>query len=159
MKRLVLTFAILLGLAAPAWAGLAEGAAAYLRGDYATALREWRPLAEQGDALAQSVLGGMYEKGQGVPQDYAEAVRWYRKAANQGNALGQFNLGVMYGKGQGVPQDYVQAHMWSNLAASRFSPGTDHAKAVKHRDIFAQLMTPAQIAEAQRLAREWKPKK
>ncbi len=65
----------------------------------------------------------------------------------------------MYEQGQGVPQDYVQAHMWFNLAASRSPPGADHAKAVKNRDILAAKMTPAQIAEAQRMAREWKPKK
>ncbi len=69
MKRLVLTFAILIGLAAPAWAGFAEGVAAYMRGDYATALRELRPLAEQGDANAQFNLGLMYDDGRGVPQD------------------------------------------------------------------------------------------
>ncbi len=65
----------------------------------------------------------------------------------------------MYYKGRGVPQDYVQAHMWLNLAASRFPQGTDRDMAVKIRDILAAKMTPAQIAEAQRLAREWKPKK
>ncbi len=64
----------------------------------------------------------------------------------------------MYEKGQGVPQDYVQAHMWYNLAASHFAPGSDRDRAVKNRDIIAEKMTPAQIAEAQRLAREWKPK-
>ena len=62
-----------LGLTAPAWAGLDEGVAAYKRGDYATALREWRPLAKQGNAKAQFVLGVMYDKGRGVPQDYAKA--------------------------------------------------------------------------------------
>ena len=65
----------------------------------------------------------------------------------------------MYSKGQGVPQDYVQAHMWYNLAASRLPPGKDRDDSVKNRDIAAEKMTPAQIAEAQRLAREWKPKK
>ncbi len=84
MKRLVLTFAILIGLAAPSWAGFAEGVAAWDRGDYATALREFRPLAEQGDASAQHNLGLMYNNGLGVAQDYAEAVRWYRKAVEQG---------------------------------------------------------------------------
>ena len=112
MKRLVLTFAILIGLAAPAWAGFAEGAAAYLRGDYATALREYRPLAEQGNAAAQTNLGFMYDNGQGVPQDYAEAVKWYRKAAEQGRADAQFNLGIMSARGQGVPQDYTEAVKW-----------------------------------------------
>ena len=195
MKRLVLTFAILIGLAAPAWAGFAEGAAAYLRGDYATALREYRPLAEQGNAAAQTNLGFMYDNGQGVPQDYAEAVKWYRKAAEQGRADAQFNLGLMYdngqgvpqdyaeavkwyrkaakqgqadaqnnlgfmyGEGRGVPQDYVQAHIWYNLSASRLPPGKDRDQSVQNRDIVAEKMTPAQIAEAQRLAREWKPKK
>ncbi len=158
IKRLVLTFAILIGLAAPAWAGFAEGVAAYKRGDYATALLEFRLLANLGDDDAQYNLGLMYDKGQGVPQDYAEAMKWYRKAAAQGDAKAQTNLGVMYSKGQGVPQDYVQAHMWYNLAASRLPPGTDRARAVKNRDIVAAKMTPAQIAEAQRLAREWNPK-
>ena len=133
--------------------------AAYQRGDYATALREWRPLTEQGYADAQFNLGVMYDEGRGVPQDDAEAVKWYRKAAEQGDAGAQYNLGVMYGNGLGVPQDYAQAHMWYNLAASRFPPGEDRDKAVKNRDIVAKRMTPAQIAEAQKLARKWKPKK
>ncbi len=136
-----------------------RGDAAYQRGDYATAIRELRPLAEQGVADAQTTLGFMYDKGQGVPRDHAKAVKWYHKAAEQGNAGAQYNLGVMYGKGQGVPQDYAQAHMWYNLAASRFPPGEGHDKAVKNRDILAEKMTPAQISEAQKLAREWKPKK
>ena len=101
----------------------------------------------------------MYDNGRGVPQDHAEGLKWYRKAAEQGNAKAQNNLGFMYGKGRGVPQDYVRAQMWYNLAASRLPPGTDHAKAVKNRDILAAKMTPAQIAEAQRLARAWKPTK
>ena len=95
----------------------------------------------------------MYANGQGVPQDYAAAVSWYRKAAEQGYAAAQFNLGVMYDKGQGVPQDYVQAHKWWNLAAAN-----GDADAIKSRDIVAKKMTPAQIAEVQKLAREWKPK-
>ncbi len=76
-----------LGLMAPARAGWDEAEAAYQRGDYATAILEFRPLAEQGNAIAQYNLGLMYGKGQGVPQDYAEAVQWYRKAAEQGVAL------------------------------------------------------------------------
>ncbi len=134
--------------------------AAYQRGDHATALRLWRPLAEQGLAEAQSNLGIMYRKGRGVAQDYAEAVKWFRLAAEQGNAEAQSILGAMYREGQGVPQDYVQAHMWFNLAASRFSASETEARddAVKDRDIIASKMTPAQIAEAQKLAREWKLK-
>ena len=183
-----------LGLTASAWAGFDEGVEAFYRGDYETALRELRPLAEQDHAGAQSYLGFMYykghgvpqdyaeavkwyrkaaeqgmaqaqhslsymyDKGQGVPQDYAEAVKWYRKAAAQGDAPAQNNLGFMYYNGLGVPQDYVQAHMWYNLAASRFPPGTDRATAVENRDNVSAKMTPAQIAEAQRLAREWMEK-
>ncbi len=147
-----------LGLTAPAGAGFDEGMAAHERGDYATALREWSPLAEQGHAGAQNNLGFMYRNGQGVPQDYAEALQWYRKAAEQGHAEAQNNLGFMYEDGQGVPQDYAHAHMWYNLAASSFPPGEKRDNAVKNRDIFAKKMTPAQISEAQKLAREWRPK-
>ncbi len=86
------------------------------------------------------------------------ARREWRPLAKQGNANAQYNLGVMYGNGQGVRQDYVQALMWYNLAASRLTPG-DRDRAVKNRDIFAERMTPAQISEAQKLAREWRPKK
>ena len=99
----------------------------------------------------------MYNEGQGVPQDYAEAANWYRRAAEQGDAPPQFLLGLMYEKGRGVPQDFIQAHMWLNLAASR-SSGETRDEAAKIRDFLAARMTPDQIAEAQRLAREWKPK-
>ena len=113
--------------------------------------------AEQGHAPSQYNLGVRYTNGQGVPQDYKEAVRWYRAAANQGYADAQNNLGFMYNYGQGVPQDYIQAHMWYNLAAA--SGGDDDREmAAKNRDLIAEKMTSEQIAEAQRLAREWKPK-
>jgi uncharacterized protein len=130
-----------------------DGVAAYEKGDYATALRLMRPIAEQGDASAQHALGLMYANGQGVPQDYAAAVSWYRKAAEQGYARAQFNLGFMYLGGDGVPQDYVLAHMWLNLAAARGDKGASEVRAS-----LAKEMTPDQIAEAQKLAREWKPK-
>ncbi len=146
-------------LTAPARAGFDEGLAAYNRGDYATALREWRPLAKQGDAGAQIFLGFMYRKGRGVAQDDAEAVKWYRKAAEQGRANAQNNLGIMYERGQGVPPDYAQAHMWFDLATSRFPPGEYRDKAIKNHDKIAKIMTPAQISEAEKLAREWRPKK
>ncbi len=121
--------------------------------DYAAALKWYRKAADQGEALAQAGLGFLYYNGQGVTQDYAEAVRWVRKAADQGDARSQFNLGNMYRKGEGVPHDYVQAHMWYNLAAAR---GLKLGR--KNRDLLAKQMTPEQIAEAQRMAREWKPK-
>jgi hypothetical protein len=109
--------------------------------------------AEQGDALAQYNLGVMYAKGQGVVQDYKEAAKWYRLAAEQGSAEAQSNLGFLYEEGQGVPQDYVEAHMWFNLGGA-----SGDARGIKNRDIIARKMTPEQIAEAQRRAREWKPK-
>ena len=86
MKRIALAVVLLVSLAASAWAGFDEGFAAYERGDYETALREWEPLAEHGLAEAQYNLGVMYSKGQGVPRDDAEAVKWYRMAAAQGYA-------------------------------------------------------------------------
>jgi len=176
-------------LAVPAWADYKAGEDAYNRGDYATALREWRPLAEQGDALAQYNLGVLYRKGRGVPQDdvqarqwyekaaaqgqakaqynlgtlylngggvpkdYQQALRWFRMAADQGEALAQTKIGIMYDDGQGVPHDFVQAHKWYNLAATN-----GDKPAAELRDALAKQMTPVQIAEAQQLAREWKPK-
>ena len=86
------------------------GLEAYKRGDFAAALSEWRPLAEQGDATAQ--LGLMYDKGEGVPQDDDEAVKWYRKAADQGDASAQNNLGLMYEFGRGVRRNYTEAVRW-----------------------------------------------
>lgn len=212
-------------VAPKAAANIEAGYEAYKRGDFAAALREFRPLAQQGKASAQAMLGHMYEQGQGVSQDYAKAVKWYRmageqgqagaqfnlggmyadgrgvaqdngeaarwfrnaaeqdhakaqnnlgalyargrgvaqdnaeavmwycKAAEQGNDAAQFNLGNMYGKGLGVPRDMVQAHMWWNLAASQGDKET-----TKNRAYAADEMTPAQIAEAEKLAREWRPK-
>ena len=114
---LCLTLTILLGsIGGSASADLQKGYAAYKSGDYATALREWKPLAEQGNAAAQYNLGVMYDKGQGVPQDYKTALKWYRLAAEQGDVYAQTNLGSMYHKGKGVPQDYKIALKWYRLA-------------------------------------------
>lgn len=139
-------------------AGLVEGREAYERGDYATALREFLPLAREGNVWAQFYVGAMYDNDQGVPQDYAEAARWYRRAAEQGHAEAQAVLGLVYLFGHGVSQDYVQAYMWLELGALRLPPGIDYDEAVNARDVVATRMTPLQIDEAQRLAREWKPK-
>jgi uncharacterized protein len=96
-----------------------DGDAAFERGDYVTAMRLWRPLADQGRVVAQTNLGVMYEKGQGVPQDYAAAVSWYRKAADQGFVASQHFLGNRYLNGQGVPQDYAAAMSWFRKAADQ----------------------------------------
>jgi len=201
-QRITTLFAsgvLALALFGVARAGPFEDAqAADQKGDYATELQILRPLAEQGNALAQLGLGVMYANGQGVPQDdaqavvwyrkaaeqgdadaqtivalmyvnghgvsqdYTQALIWYRKAADQGNDRAQFGLGLMYANGHGVPQDYVRAHMWFNIAAAAAAAGASDGSvrdAVKWRDLVATRMTPAQIAEGRRLAREWKPTK
>jgi hypothetical protein len=94
----------------------------------------------------------MYREGEGVPQDHAEAAKWFRLAAEQGHSDAQCDLGEMYAEGHGVDQDYVQAHMWFNLAAAR-----GETKGSRGRSTVAKQMTPPEIAEAQRLARTWKP--
>ncbi|MGE5789250.1 MAG: tetratricopeptide repeat protein, partial [Syntrophaceae bacterium] len=126
--------------------------------DYAEAAKWYRKAAEQGNADAQYNLGGLYANGQGVPRDCAEAAKWYRKAAEQGNADAQYDLGVMYADGQGVPRDYVLAYMLFDLAATSFEAANSRDTATKDRDFVASKATPAQIAEARRLAREWKSK-
>ena len=156
-RRMPLRFPIalvlsLVCLAVPAWADFQAGMDAKNRGDFAKALREWRPLAEQGDARAQFYLGMLYENGDGVPEDYEKARAWYMKSAAQGDASAQFYLGLMSAFGRGGPLDLAQAHMWYSLAA-----GNGHARAALHRNDLAKQMKPAQIAEAQKRAREWKP--
>jgi TPR repeat protein len=222
----LLALASPLSLAGGAAAGPFEDAqAAYGRSDHATALRLWRPLADQGNAAAQYALGFMYDRGQGVPQNHAEAAKWWRLAADQGNTFAQHNLGALYDDGKGVPQNKAEALKWYHLAAERgndqaqFNVGVLHfagvavpenraeaAKwfrraadqghlggqvylalsyatglgvpqdnvqaymwlslaaargdqdAVSNRNKVAKKMTSAQIAEAQKLAREWKSK-
>ena len=118
--RVCLTLIMLLGSAGVSSAAdFQRGLAAHKQGDFKAALREWKPLAEQGDARAQSLLGGMYELGKGVPQDDKAAAKWYRLAAEQGDARAQYNLGAMYDLGQGVPQDDKAAVKWYRLAAKQ----------------------------------------
>lgn len=96
-----------------------DGVVAYERGDYASAIGLWHPLAQRGDAAAQFNLALMYNTGRGVPEDKAAAVGWYRLAAEQGYAKAQFSLGAMYERGQGVPQDYAEAARWYRTAAEQ----------------------------------------
>ena len=128
MNRLLILPVLLLTLLVgnPAFsADFQKGMDAFDREDYATALREWKPLAEQGYALAQNNLGVMYEKGQGVSQNYKTAVKWYTLAAEQGYAFAQSNLGQIYDKGEGVSQNYKTAVKWYTLAAKQ---GNAHAQ-------------------------------
>lgn len=120
-KAAVRAVMLWLCLAAPAaFAGAFEdGVTAHQQKDYATALRHWRPMAEQGNANAQAMLGEMYHYGQGVQKDYVQALAWYHKAADQWNAWAQYQLGHMYENGDGVPQDYAQALTWYRKAADQ----------------------------------------
>lgn len=262
-RRNALALAIVpLFFATPAVAGFDEGAAAYQRGDFKTAAREWAPLAEQGDGPAQAALGALYLAGKGVErdpgkavelyrqaaegglaaaqamlgalyargrggieQDYAQAAQWYRKAADQGLSIAQVNLGYMYSIGQGVDEDHRQAVDWYRKAADQGNiiaqynlgeiyregrPGIpeDHAAALnwyrsaaehgypkaqaslgsmyalgmgvekdlvrgykwyelaaargeklaaRNRNLIEEEMSPQQIANARRLARQWSP--
>ena len=102
-----------------AMAGFKEGEAAYVKGDYANALKELKPLATKGNAKAQYFLGLMYAKGEGVAQDYMGAAWHYGLAAAQGHAGALNNLGVMYDKGQGVAPDHTEAARLYGLAAAK----------------------------------------
>ena len=98
---------------------LDKGISAAIAGDYEAALRELRPLAQQGIDDAQFNLGVMYRNGYGVPQDHAEATRWYRMAAEQGHGRAQYNMGIAYDNGNGAPKDHTEAARWYRLAAEQ----------------------------------------
>jgi TPR repeat protein len=108
--------------------------------------------------LSRSIIIS-YVYGEAVPQDYARVFGWVRRPADEGDATARVMLGLMYAEGHGVPQDYAQAHMWFNLAAAHAEDPAMRDTAAKDRDRLAANMTPDQIAEAQRLAREWKATK
>ena len=108
--------------------------------------------ANHGNVKAMSMIGFMYEKGDGFQQDNFKAAQWYRRAAEQGDPQAQIDLGMMYENGKGVPLDYVQAQMWYTISYS-----LDNNGAQIYRDYLAAKMNPAQLAESQRLANEWKP--
>jgi TPR repeat protein len=112
--------------------------------------QEIKALAEQGDAQAQFNLGVAYATGKGLTQNYHEALKWYRLSAAQGNPWAQSNLGGMYRTGIGVPQDYMQAMMWYLIAKAS---GETNADQDLHQ--LASVSSPAEIAEAQRMAQEW----
>jgi TPR repeat protein len=186
LPRITATAFLCLLLTNPAWAGFPEALTAWKSGDYATALREFKPLAHQGNTSAQYNLGVIYANGRGVARNDVEAVKWYSKAAEKGNAqaqyaLGlmyghgrgvpkdytkaanlwhplaeagdhnaQYALGIMYGNGNGVPQDYRHAYKWFNLSATK-----GHKLAKAARETLAIRMTPADVAEAQKLTRAW----
>ena len=152
MKRLLTTLVILTGLFGSGGAVWAQDFDKALKasqsGDFATALKHWKPLAEQGDASAQYHLGVMYRKGNGVTKDYGEAVKWYRKAVEQGYADAQNNLGLMCFEGRGVLQDTIAAHMWFYIAAAN-----GNTNAEENRDIVAGELSSSDILKAQKRAK------
>jgi hypothetical protein len=130
-----------------------------VRQDREQAAKWFRMAAEQGDMEGQRYLGFMYANGQGVARNDKEAVKWYGRAAEQGDADAQVNLGVMYSAARGTSQNLVQAHKWFNVAASRY-PRSERGKreqAIRNSERLAEKMSPDEIAEAKKLAREWQP--
>ena len=183
MKRISVILATVLSLAFTPVAAqdFQKGLAAFRAGDYASALQEWVPLAEAGDANAQVVLGSIYYIGRGVPQDYAEAAKWFLLSANQGNAQAQSSLGDMYNDAH----DFADALKWYRLAANQGHASAQSSlgkmyeygiivlqdNAIAHmwynigaangneisgtnRDSIAEGMTSADISKAQAMARE-----
>ena len=150
MKRLyILPIIFILLFGTPAFADFAAGVNAYKSGDFESALKEWRPLADQGYADAQWALASMYHHGDGVQQNYQSAFKWYKLAAEQGNAIAQNSLGEMYRQGQGVNQDRIRALMWFNVYASKL-PELEASS----RDNYEKNMSVADLSLAQDLARE-----
>ena len=139
--------------AAPAAAGFNEGVIAAQNGDWETALREWLPLAEEGNPGAQSNIGDLYAHGLGVEKDHAEALRWHRLAAAQGIGKSQLFVGLALASGNGVERDPVEGMMWI-LVADRAG-----ARGARQAFQYARVqMTNEEVAEAQRLADAWQPR-
>jgi TPR repeat protein len=134
-------------------ADFSAGLSAYQKKDYTTAVKEWRPLAEKGDAPSQFNLGLLYIDGLGVPQDYGTAVSWFERSAQQDYVKAQLNLGALYASGKGVKRDYVQAYKWLNVCAAK-----GDQKCVAQRDLVGEKLKPKQLAAAQRLASQFTPK-
>ena len=122
--------------------------------DQVETVKLYRKASEQNLAEAQFTLGVCYHKGDGVAKDLVEAAKWFRRAAEQNIARAQYELGFCYTMGEGVAKDYVEAYKWELLASGQ---GDELAK--KTMTILESQMTPEQIAEAQKLARSFKPRK
>jgi TPR repeat protein len=132
-----------------------EGEAAFNRHDYVTAYRLLLPLAEQGNVSAQVMLGKIYSSTNFVGMDFQEGTKWYRKAAERKNKEAVSILCVSYVIGVGAPEDYVLGHMWCNIAVGLARYPAESKSEAMLRDLVARKMTPNQIGEAQRMAREW----
>jgi TPR repeat protein len=123
---------------------------AFKNGKYETALQLARPLAQEGDAVAQFILGKMHQKGKGIEKNISEAKKWFSRAAAQQFAYAQFELAKLYYDGVGILHDKVLAHMWYNLAGA-----TGLEKGAEKRSRMESEMSQAQIEIAERMARSW----
>ena len=150
MIRVALAALLLAALVVPARADFQDGVKAYNQGDYAAALKQWKPLAEGGHGDAQNNLGIIYDQGKAVTEDQAKAVRWFRDAASQGLSDAQNNLGRMYELGRGVDQDMIQAHKWYNIAVAK---GNDAAR--RNVERVTKRLSDEELGEAREMARAW----
>ena len=130
-------------------ADYARGMHAALNGDYLTAYKEWKPLADKNETTPQFQLGWLYEKGLGVNLNYDMAAYWYLRAAEQGYAYAQTALGRMYTGDHGINRDAIRAYMWSSIAAGLWDPD---AKLIQ--ETVAETMSPQDILKAQQLAQQ-----
>jgi uncharacterized protein len=146
--RIVLAIsAFVIGDIRPALAGpFEDGMAANQRGDYAAALADWRPLADQGNPDAQFRIGAMYELGRGVVRDHAQAKTWFIRAAENGSAISQLTMASMYVTGHDEAVDYVQAYAWASLGARHYP------QAKSTLALLTKNLTPAQVDEAKQIA-------
>ena len=141
-------------------ADMKQAAGAYENKDMATAVRLWKVWAGKGNAEARTLLGAMYWSGEGVPRDHKEAARLYLLAANQGYARAQNNIGFMLGFGEGTPPpDDVEAYKWLTLAINGYTARNQDRLEQARQDLatLAKRMNPAQISEAERRAKAFKP--
>jgi TPR repeat protein len=157
MKRLILLVALLFPFAASA--GMDEGVAAYTAGDYATAMTEFRTLADQGNPDGQYFVGFIYHNGFGVKANQVEALKWFEKAAGQGEQRSQYYAGIIYAGGKGgVAKDLAAADMWLTLSAT--NPKTPYRDSLYTKEEIKKIeakMSPEQLAKAQDLVKNWKP--
>lgn len=153
MRSTAIAIVLAASLISTAWADLDRGTAAYRRGDFITAHREFLAPAQKGEARAQFSLALLYLRGQGVAQNTPEAMRWLRKAANRGDGEARMVLGDLYMKAG--PQNYVKSYMWLTLGLANIR-GSQRNIAHRMRKHVAARMTPEQIAQAKKMARDWR---
>jgi TPR repeat protein len=132
----------------------AAALAAYEKGDYATAKKEWQEVAETGNAAAQFNLALLFYDGKGTEPDLEAAFHWFSRAANQGYVRAERNLGAMYAEGRGAVRDNVKAYKWFALCAAE-----GNEACATQRDMVSKRLKPPKLAEAQRLAKDFKPTK